>query len=94
MTKNCEIKQGEAYRGKRGIRKKSDAKPETIFQRHFYEMKIVPSIYRSIALVADSNFLMQKCKKYNILRFRKITLKTSFYHKGNSRITLIFRFFE
>ena len=30
MTKNCEIKQGEAYRGKRGIRKKSDAKCENI----------------------------------------------------------------
>jgi hypothetical protein len=77
MTKNCEIKQGEAYRGKRGIRKKSDAKPETIFQRHFYEMKIVPSIYRSIALVNDSNFLMQECKKYTFPHWVMTSLNIS-----------------
>jgi hypothetical protein len=50
--------------GKRGIRKKSDAKPETISQRHFYAVRITTSIYKSLALVADSDFLMQECRKY------------------------------
>lgn len=52
--------------GKRGIRKKSDAKAETVSQRHFYMMEIMPLIYSSIASAADSSFFMQECRKYNL----------------------------